>query len=765
MHYVAGDYTKPATFEALQAVVGAPAHPIFHLAIPPSMFATVADGIAGVGLNEGSRLIVEKPFGRDLASAVELNQILHEHFPESAIFRIDHFIGKEAMRSLLVTRFANAMLEPLWHRHSVKAVKITMAEAFGVEDRGAFYDSVGAMRDVMQNHLLQMVALLAMEQPVNEHSKALRDEKGKVLEATGAVDPEHYVRGQYDGYLDVARRQARLRHRDLRCVPPRHRLPRWKGVPFFLRAGKALAETVTEMTVEFAPPPTPLWLTRTRTRRFRRNTIRIEAKPDNFTSITWLHKKPGDMMVPEPITLAPPPELRGDIGPEPYELLIEEAMSGDPTLFAREDSIEESWRIVEPILARCGAVRDLSQGILGPTAGRATAPRVRGWPGEPPEASRRDAASPPTRRLLVRHGATEWSENGRHTGRTDLPLTDDGRDQARASHERLAGTTFAAVLVSPLDRARETCALAGYGDAGRGHRRPPRVGLRRLRGPHDSRDPRAGAGLDGVDRRRCPDGETIEHVAAARRSCDRAALGRRTVTSPCSRTATSFRVLTARWCELAPAGRAPLRAADRERSACSAGSTSTEASASGTAPEPTLFAGDHGRDGGGDGGRTRRRRKRNARLLAADGRCRHHVGRRAVRLRPGRHLRRARRHQDRVRPEHHAHRGRHELGHARRALRRAARRPARRPDRTPTNDPCRRGPVLRRRDARVVGARHDGAGRRSLHRRLRRRRRLGCRAALRRRDGAGSTCAAGSCRPTSSPSPSASSSPTSSTRC
>jgi glucose-6-phosphate 1-dehydrogenase len=195
LHYVAGDYGKPETFQALRTVLGTPRHPVFHLAIPPSMFATVAAGIAGVGLDEGSRLIVEKPFGRDRASAVELNDILHDHFPESAIFRIDHFIGKEAMRNLMVTRFTNAMLEPLWHRHSVRSVKITMAEAFGVADRGAFYDSVGAMRDVMQNHLLQMVALLAMEQPVNEHSKALRDEKAKVLEATRAVDPAHYVRG------------------------------------------------------------------------------------------------------------------------------------------------------------------------------------------------------------------------------------------------------------------------------------------------------------------------------------------------------------------------------------------------------------------------------------------------------------------------------------------------------------------------------------------------------------------------------------------
>jgi glucose-6-phosphate 1-dehydrogenase len=387
MHYVAGDYTKAETFDVLEKVVGAPEHPIFHLAIPPSMFATVAGGLAGVGLNEGSRLIVEKPFGRDLSSAVELNRILHEHFPESAIFRIDHFIGKEAMRNLMVTRFTNAMLEPLWHRHSVKSVKITLAEAFGVEDRGAFYDSVGAMRDVMQNHLLQMVALLAMEQPVNEHSKALRDEKGKVLEATRAVDPAHYVRGQYEGYLDVVGVKPGSDTETFGAFRLDIENPRWKGVPFFLRAGKAMADTVTEMTVEFAPPPTPLWLTHRDAETLPPNAIRIEAKPDSFTSITWLHKKPGERMIPEPISLAPPERLRGDIGPEPYELLIEEAMSGDPTLFAREDSIEQSWRIVEPILGDLPPVATYPRGSWGPPSARHLLRGYGSWPGEPPEAS------------------------------------------------------------------------------------------------------------------------------------------------------------------------------------------------------------------------------------------------------------------------------------------------------------------------------------------------------------------------------------------
>jgi glucose-6-phosphate 1-dehydrogenase len=232
-----------------------------------------------------------------------------------------------------------------------------------------------------------MVALLAMEQPVNEHSKALRDEKGKVLEAARPVDATHYIRGQYDGYLEVEGVRAgsdtetygafRL---DIDC-------PRWHGVPFFLRAGKAMAETVTEMTVEFSPPPKPLWLSHHQAESLPPNAIRIEAKPDSFTSITWLHKKPGDLMVPEPISLAPPEQLRGDIGPEPYELLIEEAMAGDPTLFARQDSIEESWRIVEPILRDVEPVVRYPRGSWGPAPASKLVRGYGPWPGEPPEAS------------------------------------------------------------------------------------------------------------------------------------------------------------------------------------------------------------------------------------------------------------------------------------------------------------------------------------------------------------------------------------------
>lgn len=382
MSYVSGNYSDERTFRALAERASGAQHPIFHLAIPPSMFATVANGIASVGLDRGARLIIEKPFGRDYASAEQLNDTLHQHFPESAIFRIDHFVGKEALRSLLVTRFANAITEPLWNRNLVSSVKITMAESFGVEDRGSFYDSVGAMRDVVQNHLLQMVALLAMEQPINEGSKALRDEKAKVLEAVRPVEPEHYVRGQYDGYLDVPGVAPGSDTETYAAMRLDVDSPRWSGVPFFLRAGKAMHETVTEMTIEFKNPPKPLWLDDHT--HVPRNSMRIEAKPQNFAAITWLHKEPGETMMPEAITLAPPPDERADNGPEPYELLIEEAMKGDPTLFAREDTVMQQWRIVEPILSKYPPVEVYRPGSNGPRSASRLVHGFGGWPSEPP---------------------------------------------------------------------------------------------------------------------------------------------------------------------------------------------------------------------------------------------------------------------------------------------------------------------------------------------------------------------------------------------
>jgi glucose-6-phosphate 1-dehydrogenase len=384
LRYVAGDYSKTETFEKLKATLGSADHPVFHCAIPPSMFQTVSAGLGSVGLNKGSRLIIEKPFGRDLESAIELNASIHEWFPESAIFRIDHFVGKEAMRNILIVRFANTILEPIWHRNYVRSIRVTMAEAFGVSDRGAFYDSVGALRDVMQNHLLQMVALIAMDQPANESSEALRTEKARLLASTAPIDPDHYVRGQYDGYRDVVGVKPDSDTETFGAFRLNIETPRWHGVPFFLRAGKAMAKTVTEITVEFQPPPVPLWLTQYERHELPTNRIRIEVKPDSFSAMTWLHKVPGDGMRAEAITIAPPAELRGDTGPEPYELLIEEAMIGDPALFARQDTIEESWRIVDPILREVAPSLSYDQGTWGPDEADRLVRGYGHWPSEPP---------------------------------------------------------------------------------------------------------------------------------------------------------------------------------------------------------------------------------------------------------------------------------------------------------------------------------------------------------------------------------------------
>ena len=505
LRYVSGDYSKPETFEKVKAVVGKAEHPVFHLAIPPSLFATVSDGLASVGLNKNSRLIIEKPFGRDLESARELNAHLHANFWESAVFRIDHFLGKEALRSLLITRFANSVLEPLWTRAYVSSVKITMAEAFGVEDRGAFYDSVGALRDVMQNHLLQMVAMFAMEQPVNESAKALRDEKGKVLTAARTVDPAHFVRGQYDGYLDVPGVKKGSDTETYGAFRLDFDSPRWGGVPFYLRAGKALNDTVTEMTIVFAPPPRPLFLDDGSPHPPEHDPHRGQAqqlrRPQLAAEEAGRRHGGGDDR--------PRPAARsaGRHGPEPYELLIEEAMKGDPTLFAREDSIEESWRVVEPILTEYPKVDPVQAGDVGSAGGpptRAAPPRLaRRAAGlsRPPRADRSACPASRVRRAPRRHRVERERPPHRHDR---PPLLPEGVDQAEATAVRLAGHRFALVLVSPLQRARPHVRAGRARRPGRDHRRPARVGLRRLRGRHHRRpsDSTHPAGRSGTGR--CP---------------------------------------------------------------------------------------------------------------------------------------------------------------------------------------------------------------------------------------------------------------------
>lgn len=368
--YVRGDYNAPDTYERLAQAVGddEPA-PVAFLAVPPELFDEVATGLAVVGLNRG-RIVVEKPFGRDLASARELNEILHRHFPESSIYRIDHFLGKEAVMNLLVFRFANAMLEAVWNRHHIASVSIVMAESFDISGRGWFYDNVGAIRDVVQNHLLQMVALLAMEAPVDGAADSLRDEKVKVLRSLSVADPARTVRGQYHGYLaedGVADGSSTETFVAMELFIDSWR---WKGVPFVIRAGKAMTETVTEAIIEFRPPPTNVF----GDDEPQGSVLHFRMKPDHQITMTMQAKVPGEQMVASAVDLAVDyGEALGGSGPDPYERLLGDALEGDARLFARQDGVEQSWRVVDEILDQQG-VLTYEPGSWGPTEADAIAP-------------------------------------------------------------------------------------------------------------------------------------------------------------------------------------------------------------------------------------------------------------------------------------------------------------------------------------------------------------------------------------------------------
>jgi glucose-6-phosphate 1-dehydrogenase len=334
--------------------------------VPPSVFAAVIDGLAEVGLNEGGRIIVEKPFGRDLDSARQLNECVVRTFGESAVFRIDHFMGKESVLDLLVFRFDNLILEPLWNRHYISSVQITLAEDFGVEGRGRFYEEVGALRDVVQNHLLELVTLVAMEPPSAPDARALRDEKVKLLRAMRSLDPNDVVRGQFAGYRDedgVAPDSEVETFVAMRAFIDNWR---WSGVPFFLRAGKHLATTSTQVVVEFRRPPRPLFHAPGSAPPHPNHFV-FRLKPDEGMSLAVQVKQPGDELVSAPVSLDYTyDEHRESIEETAYERLLDEALEGDPTLFARADGIEEAWRVVTPVVDRPPPVRIYEPGTWGP---------------------------------------------------------------------------------------------------------------------------------------------------------------------------------------------------------------------------------------------------------------------------------------------------------------------------------------------------------------------------------------------------------------
>ncbi|HUF96062.1 MAG TPA: glucose-6-phosphate dehydrogenase [Acidimicrobiia bacterium] len=360
--YVSGDYRDSSTFDRLASELGNTTCSVAYLAIPPDYFDDVVTGLASVGLNRDGRLVLEKPFGRDTASASELNRIVHTHYPEERVFRIDHFLGKEAVQNLMVFRFANTILEPVWNRHYVSGVQITLAEDFGVEGRGSFYDDVGVVRDVIQNHLLQVLSILAMEPPASGNADALRGERVKVLAAIPALGPDQMVRGQYDGYRGergVAPESDTATYAAVRLQVDSWR---WAGVPWTIRAGKGLKSTVTEAVVEFGRPPRLLFAASEDQPGPNRLTFR--TAPDVEINLSLQAKTPGPDMVSGPVEL----HLQHDRtrGRDPYDRLIEDALRGDQTLFARQDEVMEAWRVVEGLLEDDKPAFRYDRGSWGP---------------------------------------------------------------------------------------------------------------------------------------------------------------------------------------------------------------------------------------------------------------------------------------------------------------------------------------------------------------------------------------------------------------
>jgi glucose-6-phosphate 1-dehydrogenase len=366
--YCPGNYRDPATFEHLVRLGMGCRLPVAYLAIPPGLFATVVEGLASAGLN-GGRVVVEKPFGRDLESARELNRILREHYREESIYRIDHFLGKEPVLNLLVFRFANTLLEPVWNRHYIDNVQVSIAESLGVEGRGSFYEGVGALRDVVQNHLLQIVSLLAMEPPISEDADALSDETVKVLKAVRSLDPARVVRGQYEGYTAEPGVAPNSTTETFAAATFEIDSWRWAGVPFHVRTGKQLERTVTEAVVEFKAPPRLLFADSDVVPHA--NTLHFRIKPHYLIGLSMQAKLPGERLVSREVDLEVMTERElGVEGPEAYERLLGDALEGDRRLFARQDAVEEAWRIIDPVVAQPGPVHLYKPGSRGPVNAR-----------------------------------------------------------------------------------------------------------------------------------------------------------------------------------------------------------------------------------------------------------------------------------------------------------------------------------------------------------------------------------------------------------